>query len=565
MLRPEQSLVEERVLRPDEVEPETRRFLQAIARTRSQLDSLRVAMLQGGNRDEARLLETHLMILDDREAIDGTIEAIRLEHRNAEFCYRRVMNHVADTLEESENEYFRERAADLKAVKRRVLRSLTNPAAEMSASLTEPHLVVAPDLTPADTAALSPEQLLGFATDHGGRTGHAAILARSRGIPAVVGLGHVTDEVETGDLVVVDGTRGIVEIEPASGMLGQYEERRAAQRRLAKRFASLRTQDAVTRDGVKIVLSANIETPEEARRAQEQGARGVGLLRTEFFFMNRIDPPSEDEQAEAYAAAAEAVAPDAVIVRTMDLGGDKIAAYLGMEPEANPFLGLRGIRLMLQHPGLLKAQLRAIHRAGAHGNVKIMIPMVSGLEELRIVNALRRDILSELAAEKKAHDPNVEIGIMIETPAAIWIADRLASECSFFSIGSNDLIQYALAVDRMNERIAGLYDPFHPAGLRAIRHVAETAHAAGIWVGLCGEMASDPVVIPLLIGLGLDELSTGTYFVPAVKSVIRETDSREARELVEKLLVLPTGGEIGAEAKRSFAERYRDLSELAEA
>lgn len=565
MLRPEQSLVEERVLRPDEVEPETRRFLQAIARTRSQLDSLRVAMLQGGNRDEARLLETHLMILDDREAIDGTIEAIRLEHRNAEFCYRRVMNHVADTLEESENEYFRERAADLKAVKRRVLRSLTNPAAEMSASLTEPHLVVAPDLTPADTAALSPEQLLGFATDHGGRTGHAAILARSRGIPAVVGLGHVTDEVETGDLVVVDGTRGIVEIEPASGMLGQYEERRAAQRRLAKRFASLRTQDAVTRDGVKIVLSANIETPEEARRAQEQGARGVGLLRTEFFFMNRIDPPSEDEQAEAYAAAAEAVAPDAVIVRTMDLGGDKIAAYLGMEPEANPFLGLRGIRLMLQHPGLLKAQLRAIHRAGAHGNVKIMIPMVSGLEELRIVNALRRDILSELAAEKKAHDPNVEIGIMVETPAAIWIADRLARECSFFSIGSNDLIQYALAVDRMNERIAGLYDPFHPAVLRAIRHVAETAHAAGIWVGLCGEMASDPVVIPLLIGLGLDELSTGTYFVPAVKSVIRETDSREARELVEKLLVLPTGGEIGAEAKRSFAERYRDLSELAEA
>ena len=565
MLRPEQSLVEERVLRPDEIEPETRRFLQAIARTRSQLDSLRVAMLQGGNRDEARLLETHLMILDDREAIDGTIEAIRLEHRNAEFCYRRVMNHVADTLEESENEYFRERAADLKAVKRRVLRSLTNPAAEMSASLTEPHLVVAPDLTPADTAALSPEQLLGFATDHGGRTGHAAILARSRGIPAVVGLGHVTDEVETGDLVVVDGTRGIVEIEPASGMLGQYEERRAAQRRLAKRFASLRTQDAVTRDGVKIVLSANIETPEEARRAQEQGARGVGLLRTEFFFMNRIDPPSEDEQAEAYAAAAEAVAPDAVIVRTMDLGGDKIAAYLGMEPEANPFLGLRGIRLMLQHPGLLKAQLRAIHRAGAHGNVKIMIPMVSGLEELRIVNALRRDILSELAAEKKAHDPNVEIGIMVETPAAIWIADRLARECSFFSIGSNDLIQYALAVDRMNERIAGLYDPFHPAVLRAIRHVAETAHAAGIWVGLCGEMASDPVVIPLLIGLGLDELSTGTYFVPAVKSVIRETDSREARELVEKLLVLPTGGEIGAEAKRSFAERYRDLSELAEA
>jgi phosphotransferase system enzyme I (PtsI) len=564
VLRQESVLVEERVLRPEEVEAERRRFLQAIARTRRQLEGLRDTMLQSGNGEEARLLETHLLILDDREALESTIEAVRLERRNAEFCYRRVMNRVSDKLEESNSEYFRERTSDLKAVKRRVLRNLLNPASEMAASLNEPHLVFAPDLTPADTAALSPEQLLGFATDHGGRTGHAAILARSRGIPAVVGLANVSDAAEGGELAVVDGTRGIVEISPSPDSLRVYTERRASQQRLAERFASIRSEEAVTKDGVRILLSANVEAPEEARRAVEQGARGIGLLRTEFFFLNRTDPPGEDEQADAYGAAAEAVAPDPVIIRTMDLGGDKLAAYLGSEPGANPFLGLRGIRLMLQHPGLLRSQLRAIYRAAARGNVKIMIPMVSGLEELRIVNRMREDVLRDLRSEGLEHRGEIEAGIMVETPAAIWIADRLAQECDFFSIGSNDLIQYSLAVDRGNERIASLYDPFHPAVLRAIRHVVEAAHAAGIWAGLCGEMASDPVIVPLLVGAGLDELSAGPFFIPAVKSVIRETNAGEARALLDRLLGHSTGGEIGAEARREFARMYPDLAELAE-
>jgi phosphotransferase system enzyme I (PtsI) len=551
-------------LRSDEVEEETGRFLAAVARTRSQLEGLRDTMIEGGNAEEARVLEAHLLIVGDHEALDATLEAIRRERKNCESLYRRVMNQVADVLEESGKEYFRERAADVKAVKRRVLRNLVDPASEIGAALTEPRLVVAPDLTPADTAQLSPGYLLGFATEHGGRTGHAAILARSRGIPAVVGLGRVTEMVGTDDLIIVDGTRGFVEVDPSPATVAQYEERQGRLRRMAGRFESLRECEAVTRDGVRVHLAANVETPDEAPRVVRQGARGVGLLRTEFFFLNRTDPPGEEEQVEAYAAVARAVAPDPVVVRTMDLGGDKLAAYLGAAHEANPFLGMRGIRLMLHHPGLLRTQLRAIHRAAAQGNVKILLPMISGLEELRVVQGLRRDVLAELACEGREHRADCELGVMVETPAAVWVADRLARECDFFSIGSNDLIQYTLAVDRGDEKIASLYDPYHPALLRAIGSVVEAGHAAGIWIGLCGEMASDPVAVVLLLAMGVDELSTGPYFVPAVKSVIRDTDVGEARRLLGRLLQLPTGGEIRGEARRAFLKMYPDLRDLVE-
>jgi phosphotransferase system enzyme I (PtsI) len=386
--------------------------------------------------------------------------------------------------------------------------------------------------------------VLGFATDLGGGTSHSAVMARSRGIPAVVGLQGITQSARTGDQAVIDGNEGIVEINPDEKKLRYYEKRKSQFEDFERSLDQLRDLPAETLDGRSIDLSANIEMPGEEEQAKDRGASGIGLFRTEFFYMRRGRLPSEEEQFEAYRQVAEAMAPDAVIIRTLDVGGDKFAAYLGTSKETNPFLGRRGIRFSLEKQDIFKCQIRAIFRASAFGNVKMMFPMVSSLDELRAANVVCDEVQTELRKEGIAYDDRLEVGVMVETPSAVLISDVLAKEADFFSVGSNDLIQYTLAVDRGNVRLAHLYEPFHPGVLRLIKRSVDVAHDNRIWIGLCGEMAGDPLAAVLLVGLGLDELSTSIYRVPEIKTVIRSVTYSDARDIVDECLRLPTASEV---------------------
>jgi phosphotransferase system enzyme I (PtsI) len=478
---------------------------------------------------------------------------------NVEHVFQTVAGRYAKTLSEIDDPYLRERALDIHDVTRRVLHNLMGTQARDLSGVTTPHILIAHNLTPSDTAQLNRALVLGFGTDIGSRTSHTAIMARSLGIPAIVGLHDASSHLVTGDHVLLDGYNGLLVVNPSDQTLWEYGELEIKKTVVEEKLSQLRDTSSTTLDGNHVVLSANIELPEDMELVRQSGAEGVGLYRTEFFYLNKEELPTEEEQYAAYRQVAEAATPHSVIIRTLDLGGDKFMSALHMPEELNPFLGWRAIRFCLERVDVFKTQLRAILRASAAGNVKIMYPMISGVEELRRANVILEECRAELRAEGLAFSAGMEVGAMIEIPSAAISADILAKEVDFFSIGTNDLIQYSIAVDRLNEHIAHLYEPTHPAIIRLIRMTVEAAHANGLWVGVCGEMAGDIVLTPLLIGLGVDELSAGAGSVPRVKRAVQSLDASACRQLVEEIQRLDSAAAILAKCSAAARAHYPEL------
>ncbi len=537
---PEELSVREFPIDPSRVGDEISFFENALTFSRRDLQQIRNGIAAELGESEAAIYDAHLLMLDDPELRAAVHSGIRDQLRNAGVVFRDHMSAVAAKLARVEDEYLRERRADVLDVERRVLRYLVGGGQRGLSGITRPSIVVAHEISPSEVALLDRDRVLGFVLETGGRTSHAAIVARGRGIPAVVSVKGATQAARNGDPAVVDGSRGEVEFRPDEATRAQVEVRRERIAAADRVLAEVRELPAETLDGHRIELGINIEMPIEAGRALEAGADSIGLFRTEFFYLDRPELPSEEEQYRAYREVAEKLAPRPVIFRTMDLGGDKVASYLGTTHETNPFLGYRGIRFALHHPEVFRAQLRAIYRASAHGKARIMFPMISDLDELRRASALCEEVAAELARGGVPFDPELEIGIMVETPSAVWVADFLARQSAFFSIGTNDLIQYTLAMDRDNERLSHLYQPLHPAVLRSIRHAVDAAHAHGRWAGVCGEMASDPRNAVLLVGLGVDELSVTPFELPRVKAAVRGVTYEQARGLAEQALALPS-------------------------
>jgi phosphotransferase system enzyme I (PtsI) len=539
---------------------EIARFEAALVQTRMQILELQQEIAEAIGAKDAAIFDAHLLVVEDRTLIDEVLRKLETDLCNVEWVFQEVATKYAETLSQIDDPYLRERALDIQDVTRRIIRNLQGKAPRPLRGVTEPHVLVAHNLTPSDTAAMTRQQVLGIATDLGSRTSHAAILARSLSIPAVVGLHNVTEKLETGQEVLLDGYDGLLIVDPTPETVERYQEIEAKKGRVTQRLRELRETKSTTRDGRHVVLSANIELPTDVDTVLANGAEGIGLYRTEFLYVNRDTLPDEEEQYETYRKVAERVHPNPLIIRTFDLGGDKLAAgAVETGDELNPFLGWRAIRLCLEHIDIFKVQLRAILRAGALGNVKIMFPMISGLEELRQAISILHECKLELAQAKIDIDRELEAGAMIEIPSAAIASDILAHEVDFFSIGTNDLIQYAIAVDRVNDRIAHLYEPTHPAVLRLLKMTADAAHANSIWVGVCGEMAGDVALIPLLLGLGVDELSVGASLVPRVKLAVQSVTIPECRQLVDEALQLKTSTEILERCLRLANERYGDL------
>ncbi|MDI6783422.1 MAG: phosphoenolpyruvate--protein phosphotransferase [bacterium] len=554
LLDSERDYIPERKISLPEVVSEVVRFREAVDKTKSQVTELKSKVARELGETHAQIFATHLMLLEDPTLIQHTVDRINREQTNAEYIFSQVLQKTIAVFARMEDEYLRERATDLRDVGRRVIANLLGRERETLAQLAEEVVVIAYDLAPSDTASMVKEKVIGFATDTGSRTSHTAIMARALEIPAVVGLGNVTTAIKSGDLVIVDGSHGVVIVNPDPETVTEYQEMQRRYVLFERELEKLKELPAETTDGYKVTIAANIELPEEIEHVKRHGAEGVGLYRTEFLYMNRPDFPSEEEQLEAYRAVAESLAPQSAIIRTIDLGGDKFISQLNMPAEMNPFLGCRAIRFCLERPDIFKAQLRALLRATVYGSIKIMFPMISGVKELRAALAILDETKRELAVEGKEFDPNLQVGVMIEIPSAAMTADILAKEVDFFSIGTNDLIQYTLAVDRVNERIAHLYDPLHPAVLRFIKWIIDAGHNAGIWVGMCGEMAGDPTFTMILLGLGLDEFSMGSVAVPGIKKVVRSVSMQEAKELARTVFGLSTADEIREYLQRRVAQ-----------
>jgi len=526
------------------------RLQASLVQTRRQILAVQERLREALGAKEAQIFDAHLLVLEDPMLIEEATRLIREDLVTAEFALHEASEKYAKALGKVDDSYLSERAADIRDVAQRVLADLMGQALCTGlADLTEPCVVVAHDLTPSDTAMMDPAMVLGFATEVGSRTSHTAILARSLRIPAVLGLGEAISELHTGESVLLDGFNGFVVIDPSEQTLFEYGQLVDRQTSIEESLEVIHDDAAETRDGHRIILSANIERAADVESVLQCGAIGVGLFRTEFLFINRSDLPDEEEQFVAYRKVTESLAPDPVIIRTLDLGGDKLLSHVNVAEEMNPFLGWRAIRLCLQEKDLFRTQLRAILRASVFGNLKIMYPMISGVEELEAANVLLDECREQLRDEGVAFAEDVEIGVMIETPSAAMIADSLARRVKFFSIGTNDLIQYALAVDRLNEKIAHLYEPTHPGILRLIKATVDAGQAHGIWTGICGEMAGDLAAVPLLLGLGVSELSVTPSMVPRVKMLIRSIEMSEARKLAEFALDSDSPKEILARAE----------------
>ena len=545
---------------PSQVTDEISRFETALIQTRMQILQMQQRIAESIGAKDAAIFDAHLLVVEDRTLIDEVLRKLETDLCNVEWIFQEVATRYAETLNKIDDPYLRERALDIQDVTKRVIHNLQGKAPKAFLALTEPHILVAHNLTPSDTASIDRANVLGIATDLGSRTSHAAILARSLNIPAIVGLHDITAKLESGEQVLLDGSDGYLIVDPTSETLTQYAEIESRRAKVTARLKELRETTSTTRDGRHIVLSANIELPEDVDAVTANGAEGVGLYRTEFLYLNRPALPTEDEQYETYRKVAERVRPHPLIIRTFDLGGDKLApGAVDIADELNPFLGWRAIRFCLENVDIFKTQLRAILRASTVGNIKIMFPMISGLDELRRAIAVLEGCKEELRRSKINVSERVDVGAMIEIPSAAICASVLASNVDFFSIGTNDLIQYALAVDRVNEKIAYLYEPTHPAVLRLLKIIADAAHANRIWVGVCGEMAGDIALIPLLLGLGMDELSTAAILVPRVKRAVQSLAIPECRELVEETFNLNTGAEILERCLELADKRYGDL------
>ncbi len=529
------------------VEPEVARFLQALTDTARELRGIKSDIARRMGDDHARIFDAHLLILEDRMLVDETSAVVRNERLNAAAAFEKVINKVIDSIAGIEDEYLKERTMDVQDVKKRVIRTLVGKDTRAVNRPAEPSVLVAHDLSPSDTAQLDRRSVLGYVTDLGGRTSHTAIIARSQGLPAVVGLENLVGRVETGDTIIVDGNAGSVIINPTPATIEQYENEVARFRELEEQLLTLTGYPAQTLDGRAFTLCANLDSADEIDSVIDHGGQGVGLFRTEYFFISQEYLPSEEEQYKVYRQIAERMGGKPVVIRTLDVGGDKIASYLHRSPELNPFMGWRGIRFCLTRKDIFKTQLRAIYRASAHGQVKIMFPMISMIEEVLRTKEICAEVREDLKRERYKFDENVPLGIMVETPAAVAMADQFAREVDFFSIGTNDLIQYTMAVDRGNSKIAHLYQHLQPSILRLLRLTVEAARKRKIHVSVCGEMAGDPLSVPILIGLGIDEFSVSPNMIPEVKRIIRSVTFDECRALLRRVARFRTTNEIETE------------------
>ncbi|MFA7677408.1 MAG: phosphoenolpyruvate--protein phosphotransferase [Candidatus Omnitrophota bacterium] len=527
-----------------EISREIYRLEEALIETRREISDLQSKISKEIGFDHGRIFEAHFLVLEDRVLIEDVIKQIKNKLVNVEYAFSQSVKKYIGTLLKLNDEYLRERVVDIEDISRRVLRAMLKEKAVSLSELQDKVVVVAHDLAPSQTATLPKEKILGFVTDVGGRTSHTAIIARTLGIPAVVGAEIATRDVQSGDKIIVDGSSGYVVIKPTEKIIKEYQKKSTLYAKEVKAIHIPKEVKACTKDGKQIVISANIELPQELSLVKHYGAEGIGLYRTEYIFLGRKDLPSEEEQYEAYAKVAKEVSPSKVIFRTIDIGGDKFLSHPEVPKEMSPFLGWRAIRFCLANPQVFKIQLRAILRASIDKNVRVMFPMISGIEELRQAKKLLDDCKKELRSEGKSFDENISIGAMIEVPSAALTADVLAKESDFFSIGTNDLIQYSLAVDRGNEKVAYLYEPGHPAVLRLVKSVIEAAHANKIWVGMCGEMSGEPIFAFLLLGMGLDSFSMPPPQIPKIKELISNIKLEDARKIVSGVLKIPTSREV---------------------
>jgi phosphotransferase system enzyme I (PtsI) len=538
---------------------EIARFEHGLVVTRQQITKIKNEVEHNLGPDEARIFDAHLMVLEDEALIAETVREFEGTNANIETCFNRVSQRYIKAFDEINDEYLRERAGDIRDVAQRVLQNLLGQAAHNLSELAEKRIVVANDISPSDAASIDRSAAIGIVTDSGTKTSHAVIVARSLKIPAVVGVRDLTTRVKSGDRVLVNGYDGVVVVNPTEQTLFRYGRIQTEKKTFESRLLVASRLPAETLDGVHVTLLANIEKVEEVSQAKDCQAEGVGLFRTEYLYLNSSHLPGEEEQFAAYKAVAEAFAPQPVVIRTLDLGGDKPMETIPglIHHETNPFLGFRAIRLCLEHPEMFKEQLRAILRASAFGKVRMMYPMISGAEELARANVVLAEAREELRRRGERFDEKMEVGSMIEIPSAAATADILAQHCHFFSIGTNDLIQYLLAIDRGNDHIAHLYEPTHPAVLRVIKRVVDDAHQHRLPVSVCGEMAGDPVFTPLLLGLGVDELSMSSPSLPAVKYFVRAMKMSDARQLAAEALTLSDPKEIHARAEEFYKARVK--------
>lgn len=543
----------------DQIDSEMRRLEAALLKTREQIQKIKEQLAHSIGEQETGIFEAHLLVAGDSTIVSAVRKQLQMRKICVEHVYQHVIHTYAQSLRQVEDPYLRERAADILDVGRRVVHNLLGRKLADIYALDAPSIILAHDLSPSDTALLNRQMALGFATEAGSTTSHTAIMARSLNIPAVVGLHEVLGRCESGAPVILDGYSGLLIVHPSEQTRYEYGQIEKRRHEVEQRLDALRDTPAVTTDGRRIALSANVELPEDLPLIAESGAEGIGLYRTEFMFLNRVQFPGEEEQTNVYRQVVQSSRPHLAIIRTLDLGGDKLPTHQGLDPEVNPFLGWRAIRYCLERPEVFKVQLRAICRSNPGGKIRVMFPMIATREELAAALTLLREAREELKSAGIPAAEEVEAGAMIEVPSAALIADRLAPMVQFFSIGTNDLTQYTMAADRTNERVASLYQPTHPGVLSLIRGVVEAARKNGIWVGVCGEMASDVVMTPVLIGLGVDEMSMGSVAVPRVKKAIQSLSFGECESLALGILQMDSGEEVRRQLELVARQKYPEL------
>ncbi|RLL46602.1 phosphoenolpyruvate--protein phosphotransferase [Oceanobacillus piezotolerans] len=528
-----------------QADEEIKRLEEALDISKGELEKIKAHTKEALGDEHAEIFSAHLLILNDPELITPMKDKIRNESVTAEAALDSITKMFVDMFENMENEYMRERAADIKDVTKRVMAHLLGVTFPDPALIDEEVVIIAQDLTPSDTAQLN-QFVKGFATDIGGRTSHSAIMARSLEIPAIVGTKEITNSVKQGDMIIIDGLAGEVIVNPTDEEIGAYRQKQADFAKQQEEWGKLKDEPTFSKDGEQVELAANIGTPADVEGVLNNGGEGVGLYRTEFLYMGKSELPSEDEQFEAYKSVLEQMNGKPVVVRTLDVGGDKEINYLDMPKELNPFLGFRAIRFCLENEDVFRPQLRALLRSSAYGNLKIMFPMIATLEEFRQAKGLLMEEKEALVADGVKVSDDIEVGIMVEIPSTAVTARQFAKEVDFFSIGTNDLIQYTMAADRMNEQVSYLYQPYHPAILNLVNNVIEAAHKEGKWVGMCGEMAGDPIAIPILLGLGLDEFSMSATSILPARTQIRDLSKKDLAAYKDKLLSMDTAEEVEA-------------------
>lgn len=539
--------IEDQHIEADEVEQEIARLHQALEKVKEEFIAVKEYIADELGQEKSRIFKAHIMFLNDPELIPAIEDKIKNQQLRAEKAVDEIMDHYVHIFDKMNDEYLRGRKADVRNVGKRIIKQLLsqNGQTENDKEMDREVIIVARDLSPADTARLDRDIVKAFVTAQGSRTSHSAIMARSLGIPAVVGVGEeLLKNCNQGDPIIVDGNQGEIIVNPSREILKKYHEKAKIYREHQQELLDYRDKKAVTRDDKRVEVVGNIGEPGDVEPVLEQGGEGIGLFRTEFLYMNRNQLPDEEEQFQVYRDVVEKMGQKPVIIRTLDIGGGKNLPYLELTEEENPFLGYRAIRISLENPEMFKEQLRALLRAAVYGNIKIMYPMISSLDELASVQQLFSEACNELAARGEDFDQDIEIGIMIEIPSTLLIAGELAREVDFFSIGTNDLIQYMMAVDRNNEKIAKMHTPYHPAVLRFVKQIVEIAHQEEIWVGMCGEAAGDELLLPFLVGIGIDELSMSAVSILKTKNLLKKWDSRDAQKVVDNVLTMSTEKEI---------------------